>query len=150
MNEETQGLPRLDVYDASVPIYYGVATLVNGAAVEAFFDGRSQNVFGGAWGRAPNLPTNCGRYRVATIQIVADDSLNTQLTYGMQIEAFGRYLNKGSFFGSSGTMNYPGWLLPDGWDQIIRIPNSSISAALSGTVHVIFGVVRVDERPGTS
>lgn len=149
MNEESQGLPRLDVYDASVPIYYGQATLINGAAVEAYFDGTSQNVFGFN-AKATNLPTNCGRYRVATIQIVADDSLNTQLTYGMTIESFGRQLNKGAFFGSVGTMNYPGWLLPDGWDQIIRIPQSSISAALSGTVHVIFGIVRVDERPGMS
>lgn len=147
MNEETQGLPRLDVYDASVPIYYGQATLLNGVAVEAYFDGRGQQLVGLDI-KATNLPTNCGRYRVATIQIVADDSLNTQLTYSMEIESFGRYVNKGGFFGSVGTMNYPGWLLPDGWDQVIRIPRSSISAALSGTVHVIFGIVRVDQRPG--
>lgn len=147
MNEDTQGLPRLDVYDASVPIYYGQATLINGTAVEAYFDGSNQQ-FGSITIKAANLPTNCGRYRVATIQVVADDSLNTQLTYAFEVEAFGRYLNKGGFFASSGTMNYPGWLLPDGWDQIIRIPRSNITAALSGTVHVIFGIVRVDQRPG--
>lgn len=143
----------LDVYDAAVPIYYGFATLTNTATLAApnvmDFNGNDQLVPG----TAVTLPaTNLswtGRYRLASIQLMPADSLLTQQEYYVTIQAQGRDLNKGTFPLQAGVTYYPGTLIGEAWDLMINCVCHNLTAATTGNVRLVAGIVRVDLPPGS-
>ena len=145
------GWPAQNVFAASVPIYHGYALLTNAPTNgdQVYFDGTLVTLAEG--GSVPSVSLNsCGRYRVATLQIMNDDTLVTQSAYRFNISALGKNLNKGLFMAAAGSVYYPGWLIPYGWDRILTIKNAGISAALDEKVIIQIGIVDASSTPGAN
>jgi len=143
----------LDVYDASVPIIYGFATLTNTATLS------QPNIvdFNGTPIAAPgtnvvvaqaNLP-RCGRYRLASLQIMPADALLTQQEFYVSVRAHGSDLNTGMMPMQSGVTYYPGTLIGEAWNLELGVVCHNLTAATNGNIRIIAGVVRVDLEPGS-
>jgi hypothetical protein len=144
---------RLDVYDAGVPVLYGFVTLLNTATLdtpnEIAFNGSDVNIPGTNIALAnPSLP-RCGRYRLASLQIMPSDSLLTQQEYFVTVRAQGADLNTGVMAMQSGVTYYPGTLIGTAWDLILGAVCHNLTATTTNAVRLIAGVVRVDQRPGS-
>jgi len=142
-----------DVYDAAVPIIYGFAQLTNTATRTA----PDMVYFNGDDGQPPvqgepvaNIK-RCGRWRVASIQIMPIDSLITQQAFFCTIQAAGEDCNTGVMALQSGVTYYPGTLLAggSGFMQQIGVVCHNLSAAAHQNTYVQIGLVRTDTRPGT-
>ena len=142
---------RFDVFDAAVPIYHGYALLTNAPTNgdQVYFDGTLIALAEGGSVPSVSLPA-CGRYRVATLQVMTDDTLVTQSASRFNVTALNKNLNRGLFMAAAGSAYYPGWLLPEGWDRILTIENAGISAALDEKVIIQIGIVDASVRPGSS
>ena len=87
-------------------------------------------------------------WALATLQVFTDDTLVTQSYFTFNITALGKNLNRGVFMAAAGTVYYPGWLIPYGWDRQLAITAADISGALSGKVYMQVGLVDASSRPG--
>lgn len=148
-----QPYQALDVYDAGVPLYYGFTTLTNTATLSApnvmDFNGTLLTVPATAVQRSSVNLSWDGRYRLASLQIMPADSLLTQQEFFCTIQAQGRDLNKGLMPLQSGVTYYPGTLIGEAWDLMINVVCHNLTAATTGNVRLIAGIVRVDVPPGT-
>ncbi len=145
--------PALDVYDASVPIIYSYVTLTNTATLDnpnvMDFNGGVLAIPGTNVNVAcANLP-RCGRYRLASLQIMPADSLLTQQEFYVTVRAQGGDLNTGAMPMQSGVTYYPGTLIGDAWDLQLNVVCHNLTAATTGNIRLLAGVVRVDQAPGS-
>ena len=142
-----------DVYDAAVPIFYGFAELTNTATKTApdmvYFNGSTASA--PVQGEAVANIKRCGRWRVASIQVLPADSLITQQAFFCTIQAAGEDLNTGVMLLQSGVTYYPGTLLAggSGFMQQIGVVCHNLSAAAHQNTYIQIGLVRTDTRPGT-